>query len=152
MQNSILEQQKEICESIIDGYETIIATDAPAFETLEKAKKDSLGNCIMENIHDFERSQRLQNEIKLYYLSREYALFLKSFERNLYSKKILHKVKLDITSGRKYQYFDTLGLDVNSNFEEDLRAFFANYKIAAKKIKELESLIELSQKNRGIHL
>ena len=75
MQNSILEQQKEICESIIDGYETIIATDAPVFETLEKAKKDSLGNCIMENIHDFERSQRLQNEIKLYYLSREYALF-----------------------------------------------------------------------------
>ena len=55
-------------------------------------------------------------------------------------------------SGRKYLYFDTLGLDVNSNFEEDLRAFFANYKIAAKKIKELESLIELSQKNRGIHL
>ena len=138
MQNSILEQQKEICESIIDAYETIIATDAPAFEALEKAKKDSLGNCIMENIHDFERSQRLQNEIKLYYLSREYALFLKSFEKNLYSKKILHKVKLDITSGRKYQYFDTLGLDVNSNFEE--------------KIKELESLIELSQKNRGIHL
>ena len=39
MQNSILEQQKEICESIIDGYETIIATDTPAFETLEKAKK-----------------------------------------------------------------------------------------------------------------
>ena len=116
------------------------------------AKKDSLSNCIMENIQDFERSQRLQNEIKLYYLSREYALFLKSFEKNLYSKKILHKVKLDITSGRKYQYFDTLGLDVNSNFEEDLRAFFANYKIAAKKIKELESLIELSQKNRGIHL
>ena len=115
MQNSILEQQKEICDSIIDGYETIIATDAPAFEALEKAKKDSLSNCIMENIHDFERSQRLQNEIKLYYLSREYALFLKSFE-------------------------------------EDLRAFFANYKIAAKKIKELESLIELSQKNRGIHL
>ena len=88
----------------------------------------------------------------MYYLSREFALFLKSFEKNLYSKKILHKVKLDITSGRKYQYFDTLGLDVNSNFEEDLRAFFANYKIPAKKIKELESLIELSQKNRGIHL
>ena len=39
MQNSILEQQKEICESIIDGYETIIATDAPAFEALKRLKR-----------------------------------------------------------------------------------------------------------------
>lgn len=144
---SDLEEQKDICELFVYGFETIVSSNKSSFEVLSEAKSNSLQKCIVENLDDLKKSEMIQRQIKRYYLSKEYEFFLKAYEDNSFSSSVLHNVRIGVTSKGRRRYFGPLG--ITPEFENDPKAFFANYKIASRKISELENLITIEQKNRG---
>ena len=150
MPTSKLEMEKAICDAIIDTFENITIYDTENFEALEKAKDQMLQQSYIDSLNrrlSMEETRKIQNEIKLTFLANEYETFLAALGNNPEAMSIIDAITLKITGTRYYSCFCDLGLTLNPEFKMDSKTFFANYKIAKKKVGILEGKIELQRSN-----
>lgn len=135
-----------ICQVFIDVYNIVMSSYIDELNAIESAKNESLKEAILKK----SNSQIEQSRIKKHAFSLEYSLFIKAvLEKKELFTKLSRQARRKILNYKSYDIFLACGLCSNGSSEFDEKTFFANYKIAIKKIDELKARIEFEKMNKG---
>lgn len=143
-----LETKKKMCDLFIDAYKAIVASRENEFDAIRSAEDDSLKKAAKEFLGNYDEYKKNEAQIRKYYRQLSYQKFLEVADDNLFTSRILHKIKSEILQKNNYKNFYEIGLRTRPGYNIDEKMFYADYLVSTMKAPELEAMIEFEKQNR----